>query len=91
MRASPVLAAARATERLDVVGPNSVEDAQRLWPLRLLWRQVESPLVLILIFAVAVSLGLSEWVDAAIILAMSLAPRCSASTKSTGRPPRLRS
>ena len=64
------LTAARAAERLAVVGPNSVEDAQRLGPLRLLWRQVESPLVLILIFAAAVSLGLSEWVDAAIILAI---------------------
>ena len=64
------LAAARAAERLAVVGPNSVEDAQRLGPLRLLWRQVESPLVLILIFAAAVSLGLSQWVDAAIILAI---------------------
>ena len=64
------LTAARAAERLAVVGPNSVEDAQRLGPLRLLWRQVESPLVLILIFAAAVSLGLSQWVDAAIILAI---------------------
>jgi len=64
------LTAAQAAERLAVVGPNSVEDAQRLGPLRLLWRQVESPLVLILIFAAAVSLGLSQWVDAAIILAI---------------------
>src|SRR6185295_17547866 len=52
--------------------PNSVEDAQRLGPLRLLWRQVESPLVLILIFAAAVSLSLSQWVDAGIILAIVL-------------------
>jgi Mg2+-importing ATPase len=64
------LTAARAAERLAVVGPNTVEDAQRLGPLRLLWRQVESPLVLILIFAAVVSLSLSEWVDAAIILAI---------------------
>ena len=64
------LTASRATERLAVVGPNSMEDAQRLGPLRLLWRQIASPLVLILIFAAAVSLGLSQWVDAAIILAI---------------------
>jgi P-type Mg2+ transporter len=62
------LTTARAAERLAVVGPNTVEDAQRLGPLRLLWRQVESPLVLILIFAAVVSLGLSQWVDAAIVL-----------------------
>jgi Mg2+-importing ATPase len=64
------LTAAQAAERLVVVGRNLVEDAQRLGPLRLLWRQVESPLVLILIFAAAVSLGLSQWVDAGIILAI---------------------
>ena len=64
------LTAARAAERLAVVGRNSVEDAQRLGPLRLLWRQFGSPLVLILIFAAAVSLSLSQWVDAGIILAI---------------------
>jgi Mg2+-importing ATPase len=64
------LSAARAAERLAVVGPNSVEDAQRLGSLALLWRQVGSPLVLILIFAAAVSLSLSQWVDAGIILAI---------------------
>jgi Mg2+-importing ATPase len=62
------LTTAEAVERLAAVGPNSVEDAQRLGSMRLLWRQVESPLVLILIFAAVVSLGLSQWVDAAIIL-----------------------
>ena len=64
------LSQARAAERLAVVGRNSVEDAQRLGPLRLLWRQFGSPLVLILIFAAAVSLSLSQWVDAGIILAI---------------------
>lgn len=64
------LSAARAAERLAVVGPNSVEDAQRRGPLRLLWRQLSSPLVLILIFAAGVSLSLSQWVDAGIILAI---------------------
>ncbi|WP_291989527.1 magnesium-translocating P-type ATPase [Luteitalea sp.] len=64
------LTAADAAARLTAVGPNTVEDARRLGPLRLLWRQVESPLVLILIFAAVVSLGLAEWVDAAIILAI---------------------
>jgi hypothetical protein len=39
--------AAHAAERLAVVGPNSVEDAQRLSPLRLFLTQVTSPLVLI--------------------------------------------
>lgn len=60
------LTTARAVERLAVVGPNRVEDARRVGPLRLLWRQVESSLVLSLIFAAVLSLGLSQWVDAAI-------------------------
>jgi Mg2+-importing ATPase len=40
--------------------------------LRLLLRQFESPLVLILIFAAAISLVLQQWVDSAIILAIVL-------------------
>ncbi|MEJ0097215.1 MAG: cation-transporting P-type ATPase [Bauldia sp.] len=61
-----------AAERLVTAGPNSVEEAQRLGALRLLVRQVASPLVLILLFGAAISLFLREWVDAAIILVVVL-------------------
>ncbi|MFN7223086.1 MAG: magnesium-translocating P-type ATPase [Paracoccaceae bacterium] len=61
-----------ATSRLATVGPNSVEDAPRLNALRLLLRQFESPLVLILAFAAVISLVLQQWVDAGIILAIVL-------------------
>ena len=61
-----------AAEQLRLVGPNSVEDARRLSALRLLLRQFESPLVLILIFGAAISLALRQWVDAGIILAIVL-------------------
>ena len=61
-----------AAAKLRLVGPNSVEDASRLSALRLLLRQFESPLVLILIFAAAISLVLQQWVDSAIILAIVL-------------------
>jgi len=64
------LASAVAADRLALVGPNRVEDAERLGALRLLGRQVESPLVLILVFAAAVSLFLAQWVDAGIVLAI---------------------
>ena len=40
-----------AAKKLQVVGPNSVEDASHMSALRLLLRQFQSPLVLILIFA----------------------------------------
>jgi P-type Mg2+ transporter len=61
-----------AAAKLRLVGPNSVEDASHLSALRLLLRQFESPLVLILIFAAAISLVLQQWVDSAIILAIVL-------------------
>lgn len=66
------LSSDRAAARLLSVGPNSVEDAPRLSALRLLLRQFQSPLVLILAFAAAISLALQQWVDAAIILAIVL-------------------
>ena len=66
------LSSERAASQLAAVGPNSVEDAPRLSALRLLLRQFESPLVLILAFAASISLVLQQWVDAGIILAIVL-------------------
>ena len=57
------LSSERAAAQLCLVGPNSVEDASHLSALRLLLRQFESPLVLILIFAAVISLVLQQWVD----------------------------
>lgn len=54
------LTSVRAAAQLDLVGPNSVEDAPHLSALRLLLRQFESPLVLILAFAAAISLVLQQ-------------------------------
>ena len=64
------LTSEQATAQLARVGPNSVEDAPRLSAFRLLLRQFESPLVLILAFAAGISLVLQQWVDAGIILAI---------------------
>src|SRR4026208_2261966 len=65
-------AAGGATARPAAFGPTSFEDAPGLSALRLLLGQFESPLVLILAFAAAISLVLQQWVDAAIILAIVL-------------------
>ncbi|WP_152049404.1 magnesium-translocating P-type ATPase [Tautonia marina] len=62
----------QATTQLARIGPNSVEDSSRSSTIRLLAHQFESPLVLILAFAIAISLMLQQWVDAAIILAIVL-------------------
>lgn len=64
------LSSKRAAEQFATVGPNSVEDSFRLSALRLLARQFESPLVLILAVAASISLALQQWVDASIILAI---------------------
>jgi Mg2+-importing ATPase len=58
--------------RLRAVGPNRVVERYRRSALRLLLRQFESPLVLILIFGAIVSLTLHEWVDASVILVIVL-------------------
>ncbi|MGB0085119.1 MAG: magnesium-translocating P-type ATPase [Rhodomicrobiaceae bacterium] len=66
------LSAGAAQQRLKRFGPNQVaEDRQLTW-VRLLLRQFESPLVLILIFGASISLVLREWVDATIILCIVL-------------------
>lgn len=61
-----------AKTRLAEIGPNAVEDSEQLSRLRLLLRQFESPLVLILVFAACVSMVLQQWVDASIVLAIVL-------------------
>ena len=52
----------QAEANLAAFGRNSVEDASRLTALRLMLRQFESPLVLILAFAAVISLVLQQWV-----------------------------
>jgi Mg2+-importing ATPase len=49
-----------------------MEDQPRLTALRLLLRQFESPLVLILVFGAVISMVLRDWVEASIILAIVL-------------------
>ncbi len=66
------LTASQAKERLAQLGANSIEDTTRVGAIRLLLRQFESPLVLILVFAAVVSMLLQQWVDAAIVVAIVL-------------------
>jgi Mg2+-importing ATPase len=66
------LSSREALERLQVQGPNAFVDHTELSALRLLLRQFESPLVLVLVFGAAISLFVRDWVDASIILAVVL-------------------
>ena len=64
------LASGEAADRLRRHGENTVQDQTRVSALRLLLRQFESPLVLILVIGGAISLVLHDWVEASIILAI---------------------
>ena len=54
--------------RLKRHGPNALDATKRATALGLFANQFKSPLVLILIFASAISLVASEWVDAGVVL-----------------------
>jgi len=64
------LRSTEAEARLAEHGPNVVRARRRLTRLRILWRQLESPLLLMLVFAAAGSAVTGEWVDSAIVLAI---------------------
>jgi Mg2+-importing ATPase len=66
------LSAREAAARLRRHGPNTVEDQREARTAKLLLRQFESPLVLILVFGAVVSLVVREFVDASIILVIVL-------------------
>ena len=62
------LAPAEAFVRLKSYGPNTLDVKTKTTALGLFVNQFKNPLVLILIFASAISLIASEWVDAGVVL-----------------------
>lgn len=64
------LDAAEATRRLQIYGPNQLDEAPRTTFLRLLGEQFESFLVILLLVAAGISALLGEWVDSAVIMAI---------------------
>jgi P-type Mg2+ transporter len=62
------LSAQEALMRLRSAGPNTVQEQRDIAALRLLLRQLASPLVLILLVAAVIALFVRDWVDAATIL-----------------------
>jgi P-type Mg2+ transporter len=61
-----------ASARLKMAGSNTVQSRADYSAIRLLIRQFESPLVLILIFAACISMFLREWIDSLVILSIIL-------------------
>jgi Mg2+-importing ATPase len=66
------LTSGAAARRLKRYGHNALRAKPRASALRLFVRQFQSPLVLILVFAVTVAAIVRDWTDAAIILAIVL-------------------
>lgn len=66
------LSSAEAAARLQRDGPNTLERRAEAGVWRLIVRQFESPLVLILVFGAAVAFALRDWTEGAIILLIVL-------------------
>ena len=64
------LDADEATRRLQIYGPNQLDEAPRPTFLRLLGEQFENFLVILLMVAAGISALLGEWVDSAVIMAI---------------------
>jgi Transmembrane secretion effector/Cation transporter/ATPase, N-terminus len=58
------LTSQEAAVQLSISGPNILNDEKNVGPLRLLLRQYESPLLLVLNFGAVLSLILKQWTDA---------------------------
>lgn len=67
------LTSEEAAHRLAQFGPNRIQAGRSTSRLHVAWRQVRSPLVLLLVFAASASLFTSEWIDAAIVGAILFA------------------
>jgi Mg2+-importing ATPase len=67
------LASDEAARRRTISGPNELHVRGTRSRLHVLWRQVRSPLVLLLVFAAGASIATGEWSDAAIVTAILLA------------------
>lgn len=61
------LTSAEAARRLVRHGTNAIQASRSLSRLRVLWRQLRSPLVLLLVFAAIASAAGGEWVDASFV------------------------
>jgi P-type Mg2+ transporter len=66
------LSAEEAGRRLSQAGPNVLAAKKKTTALGVFFNQFKSPIILILIFATALSALLKDWVDAVIILAIVL-------------------
>jgi Mg2+-importing ATPase len=67
------LSSAEAARRLIQYGPNALREQGQLSRARVLWNQLRSPLLLLLVFAAGASVLTGAWIDAAIVLTILVA------------------
>lgn len=70
------LTAQEARERLLNQGPNQIQGHRFPLVWEIIWNQIKSPLVLLLLLAVLISFMVGDWVDALIILVILLTGTC---------------
>jgi Mg2+-importing ATPase len=66
------LSSESAASRLRRVGNNALKEERRLSRASVLWKQIKSPLLLLLLFAAAISGASGEWTDAIVVAAIVL-------------------
>lgn len=62
------LSSAQARQRLREHGPNVIERVGGEGPLRILWRQIDNPLIWVLLAASAIAIGLGKVTDGLVVL-----------------------
>lgn len=67
------LSSEEAESRLQEVGENVLQQSSREGVLKLLWRQIDDPLIYVLLAASVLALALGETIDAAVVLAVVVA------------------
>src|SRR3990172_5191949 len=67
------LSSGLAQQHLETLGYNLLRDGKKASPFRLFLNQFKSPLVLILVFAAAISILTGEWIDATIVILIVVA------------------
>jgi Ca2+-transporting ATPase len=57
-----------ARRRLEKFGPNALQRGSREGPLRLLWRQINNPLIYVLLGCAALAVALGKTADGTVVL-----------------------
>jgi Ca2+-transporting ATPase len=71
LRSGPAgLASTEARERLSAHGPNVLERLGGEGPLRILWRQIDNPLIWVLMASAAIAVALGKVTDGLVVLAV---------------------